>query len=254
MFYSFSKALVRQPSTSVSEGLGGENNKPDYNLVKAEHTLYVEALKKSGLMVEELEPEIKFPDSIFVEDPALTFKDTAILLNPGAPSRRGERDLIREKLKEIFVTVLEVEKGFVEGGDVLCLENEIIIGISDRTNHRGAMELSYFLKTLGYSSRIVQTPTSVIHLKSDCSALDEKTILVTPRLAKADIFKRYKTILTDPEEYGIANSVRVNDKLFVPKGFPKTEQKLKKIYDLELIKVNEISKIDAGLSCMSLRW
>jgi N-dimethylarginine dimethylaminohydrolase len=40
----------------------------------------------------------------------------------------------------------------------------------------------------------------------------------------------------------------------VPKGFEKTYELLSKSYKIILAKVDEISKVDAGLSCMSLRW
>ena len=36
--------------------------------------------------------------------------------------------------------------------------------------------------------------------------------------------------------------------------FEKTYELLSKSYDIKLANVNEISKVDAGLSCMSLRW
>ena len=38
------------------------------------------------------------------------------------------------------------------------------------------------------------------------------------------------------------------------KGFEKTYELLSKSYNIKLANVNEISKVDAGLSCMSLRW
>ena len=40
----------------------------------------------------------------------------------------------------------------------------------------------------------------------------------------------------------------------MPNGFEKTYELLSKSYDIKLANVNEISKVDAGLSCMSLRW
>ena len=45
-----------------------------------------------------------------------------------------------------------------------------------------------------------------------------------------------------------------NDKLLVPDGFGKADEILSKNYNIIKIKVDEISKLDAGLSCMSLRW
>ena len=39
-----------------------------------------------------------------------------------------------------------------------------------------------------------------------------------------------------------------------PDGFIKAEEILSKKYNIIKIKVDEIAKVDAGLSCMSLRW
>ena len=51
-----------------------------------------------------------------------------------------------------------------------------------------------------------------------------------------------------------ANSLRINKNLLIPKGFKKTQEILSSNYNLILLEVNEISKVDAGLSCMSIRW
>ena len=144
--------------------------------------------------------------------------------------------------------------GSVEGGDILRLNEEVLIGLSDRTNQVGAIELQKLLLQFGYQSRVVETPNGTLHFKSDCSALDDDTVFSTPRLANSDIFKNYNVIVTPEEEYGAANSLRVNNKLLVPNGYPKTADLLSKHYDIEIVEITEVSKLDAGLSCMSLRW
>jgi len=52
-----------------------------------------------GIRIRTLE---EFPDSVFVEDPALVFGEGAILLRPGAPSRAGEREPMRDVLARLF--------------------------------------------------------------------------------------------------------------------------------------------------------
>ena len=68
------------------------------------------------------------------------------------------------------------------------------------------------------------------------------------------LFNNYSLIELPIGDEGAANSLRINDKLLIPDGFTKTEEILSKKFDIIKIKVNEISKVDAGLSCMSLRW
>ena len=74
-------------------------------------------------------------------------------------------------------------------------------------------------------------------------------------MAKLDYLKsNYKLIELPIGEEGAANSLRINDKLLVPDGFIKAEEILTSKYNIIKINVNEIAKVDAGLSCMSLRW
>ena len=44
------------------------------------------------------------------------------------------------------------------------------------------------------------------------------------------------------------------DKIILPDRCPRTAELLSKHYSVEIVKVSEVSKLDAGLSCMSLRW
>ena len=158
---------MRSPGSSVVNGLSEVGIKPDYNLLVIEHRKYVDTLSKLGLKVDVLDPNDAFPDSVFVEDPALTFVNGTILLEPGAPSRKGERALIRPHLMQTFDNVFELVQGSAEGGDVLRLNKEVLIGLSDRTNQLGAHALKKLLLELGQKSRIVETPRGVLHFKSD---------------------------------------------------------------------------------------
>ena len=254
MFYEFSRAIVRLPGNSVINGLSGVGIKPDYLTLKTEHLNYIKTLQNLGLAIDVLESEETLPDSVFVEDPALTFRNGAILLYPGAETRKEESSAIKPYLEKIFGHVHELKTGSAEGGDILRLNDEVLIGLSDRTNEMGALELQNLLLKLGYQSRIVETPKGVLHFKSDCSALDEETVLVTPRLAKSEIFKNHELIVTPEGEYGAANALRVNEVLLVPNGYPKTAELLSDKYEVKIIDIFEVSKLDAGLSCMSLRW
>ena len=254
MFYEFSRAIVRLPGNNVVNGLSEAGIKPDYLILKTEHLNYIKTLQNLGLTVDILEAEETLPDSVFVEDPALTFGNGAILLFPGAQTREEESFALRPYLVKTFDQVYELKKGSAEGGDILRLHEEVLIGLSDRTNEIGALELQKLLLKLEYQSRVVETPKGVLHFKSDCSALDEETVLVTPRLAKSEIFKNHELIITPEGEFGAANVLRVNEVLLVPNGYPKTAELLSAKYEVKIMDIFEVSKLDAGLSCMSLRW
>jgi len=255
MTYSFKNAIIRQPNKSIKNGLSSKNLHPQYEIIAEEHSNYIKAIKEADLKINLLKPLEKYPDSIFVEDPALTYKSSVIILNPFDPSRNGEREIIKEEIKHLFDNMLFVEDGFVEGGDILNINNHFIIGLSDRTNKLGAENLLTILHKLGATVEICKTPDDILHFKSECSIVDDDTILVSSKMAQLDYLKsNYNLIELPIGEEGAANSLRINDKLLLPDGFIRAEEMLSKKYDIIKVKVNEISKVDAGLSCMSLRW
>ena len=255
MTYNFNNAIIRKPNQSIQNGLSSKNLHPQYEIVLKEHTNYVKAIKEAGLKINILQPLEEYPDSIFVGDPALTYKSNIIILNPFDPSRNGEKDIIKNEIKDFFDSIFFVEDGFVEGGDILNISNHFIIGLSNRTNKLGAEKLSNILKKLGATVEICVTPKDILHFKSECSVLDNETILVSNKMAQLEYLKsNYNLIELPIGEEGASNSLRLNDKLLIPDGFIQAEKILSRNYTIIKIKVDEIAKVDAGLSCMSLRW
>jgi len=255
MTYNFKNAIIRKPNKSIQNGLSSQNLHPNYEIIKEEHHNYVNAINEAGLKITLLEPLEEYPDSIFVEDPALTYNSNVIILNPADLSRNGEKNIIKNEIKHLFDNIFVVEDGFVEGGDILNINNHFIIGLSDRTDKMGAENLSIILQKLGATVEICKTPNDILHFKSECSVLDDDVILVSNKMAQLDYLKsNYHLIKLPIGEEGAANSLRINDKLLLPSGFVKAEEILSKKYNMIKVKVEEIAKVDAGLSCMSLRW
>ena len=253
----FNRAIVRIPARWVVDGLrANDRGNPTYDGVKAEHDAYIAALEAAGIEVTILPALEDFPDSMFVEDPALTFPEGAILLRPGAPSRAGEAQEIAPTLRELFEIVLDLPSpGFADGGDVLVTPNSVMIGLSSRTDRPGAEALIACLSKFGRKSEIVDTPDGVLHLKTACSLLDEETIFCTPQLAESAVFRDFKQLITPTGEEAAANALRVNDVVLVGSDFPRTIEMLNRLdYKVAPVPTSEIGKIDAGLSCMSLRW
>ena len=255
--FEFTTAIVREPGKSVVKGLRSDPSLcPTYEGVLAEHRAYVDALAAAGLSVDILKPLEAFPDSVFVEDPALVFAEGAILLRPGAPSRLAERDEVCGALARHFANVAELDVGeYADGGDVLVTPATVFIGLSARTNRIGAEALVKHLAAIGKAARIVKTPPDVLHFKSACALLSEDTIVATKALATAGIFTGYRVLETPDGEDGGANLVRANRTVLVGAHYPRTAEMIaKEGLAVRLLPVSEVAKLDAGLSCMSLRW
>jgi dimethylargininase len=254
--FEFNSAIVRLPGRSVVDGLrSNAGPSPVFEKVLSEHAAYVEALRAAAVQVTILDPLEQFPDSVFVEDPALVFSDAAILLRPGASSREHEAEALSPVLAARFTRLLRLPHGHVDGGDILVMPEAVLIGLSARTDEVGARALRTLLASLGLHGRIVQTPSGTLHLKSDCALLDEETVLVTANLERSIMFDGWKTLIVPNDEPGAANALRINDRVLVRAECPRTADMLAdQGFRVVALPTSEIARIDAGLSCMSLRW
>ncbi len=255
--FRFTHAITRRPGHSIIGGLrAADTGAPDLALMLAHHAAYVAALRATGATVLELDAAEAFPDSVFVEDTALCLPKGAVIMRPGAPSRLGEAAEMAPHLRALYGQVLEIKgPGFIEGGDILVTEREILIGRSARTDAAGIAELTALVAPWGHKVREVFTPPGVLHFKTDCSLLDGETILSTKRLAASGCFGGYSVIHTAPGEEAAANSIRFNDVVIMPAGFPGTRDAILAAgFTVVDIGNSECAKLDGGMSCLSLRF
>lgn len=133
----FNHVIVRRPCRAMVDGITSapELGKPDYELALKEHDAYIEALKQCDVDVTVLEADERYPDSCFVEDPALITRECAIITNPGAESRNGEKfeivDAVRKFFPEDRIEYIKAP-GTLEGGDVMMVGDHFYVGRSAR--------------------------------------------------------------------------------------------------------------------------
>ena len=129
------------------------------------------------------------------------------------------------------------------------------MGRSARTDAAGIAELTKLVSPWGHRVREVFTPPGVLHFKTDCSLLDGDTILATERLAASGCFEGYRVIHTAAGEDAAANSIRFNDVVLMPAGFPGTRKAIEAA-GFKVIEIgnSECAKLDGGMSCLSLRF
>ncbi len=255
--YEFTRAITRLPARSIVNGLRAEDiGDPDYDQMLRDHEHYVATLKQAGAEVTVLSAAEDFPDSVFVEDVALCLPGIAVLMRPGAPTRAGEVAGMAPVLRDFFDEIAQIEEpGHIEGGDILTTSREILVGRSERTDSAGIAQLAAILEPRGYRVREVITPPGVLHFKTDCSLLDAETILATPRLDASGCFSGYRVIHTAENEEAAANTIRYNDLVLMPAGFPNTRDRLLDAgYQVREINNSECARLDGGMSCLSLRF
>ena len=251
----FTHAIVRRPGIDFAAGITTSDlGEPRFELMSRQHEAYVGVLESLGLRVLQLDPLPGYPDAYFVEDVAVVTPDVAVVTNPGAESRNGEKVSIEPVLARYREVVRIQAPGTVDGGDVLAIGSHWFIGVSGRTNQDGCVQLGRILERFGNT----WTPVTVgggLHLKSAVNHVGGNTLLLTGALAADEAFSGYDRILVEDGEAYAANTLLVNDHLIIPSGFPETRGRLEAtglpVIELDM---SEAQKMDGGLTCLSLRF
>ncbi len=251
----FTKAIVRRPADTFANGITTANlGKPDLNLALKQHDAYIEALIKCGLDVILLDSDPNYPDSCFVEDTAVVTKNFGVITRPGDNRRLGEEEEIRKTLEPLLKLYSIEEPGTLDGGDIMQADDIFYIGLSNRTNLSGSKQLTEILTKNGFN--VFSIPVcNLLHFKTGVNYLGDNNLLLHRFFNTKEDFKSYNQIVIDKNEEYAANSLRINDYVLVPKGFPKTLKEIKNLgYKVIELDLSEYQKMDGGLSCLSIRF
>lgn len=217
-----------------------------------QHDDYCRLLRKHGLKVIELSVNQSYPDSTFIEDTAVVVDELAVMASMGAESRRGEVRNIEHILAKYRKIAHIRLPATLEGGDVLRVGRRMFVGISPRTNLTGAKSLQDILKPLGYEV-IPVTLKDCLHLKSACTAIDDRTLLVNPHWLDLKPFADFRTVSVPKDEPWATNTLRINKTVVVHVGFKKTIELLQTLdFKVETLNISELLKAEAGLTCSSI--
>jgi dimethylargininase len=255
----FKNAIARLPAHTLSHGLtSSSEGEPSVEAALDQHRRYCDALRACGLTVEILEAASDYPDSTFVEDTAIVTARGAVMMRPGAQSRLGEVDLIKNAILKHRREVAHItDPGSMDGGDICQADEHFFIGLSARTNVEGARQLSIILRSYGYTSSTIDVrgESRLLHLKSGIAYLGDKRLVIAPELRALSAFQSYELIEVTSAEMYAANCMRINDRVLIAAGYPKIAAVLKSLgYKTLALDVSEFRKMDGGLSCLSLRF
>lgn len=253
-------AIVRKPARSMVEGITTgmfSTETPVYEKALQQHAAYVSALEELGVKVLVLDALEQYPDSCFVEDPAVVMEECAIVTNSPAASRQGEKQEILAVLQKFYspeqIFALTPPAN-MEGGDVLQVGKQFYIGLSDRTNAEGIRQFSDIVVPYGYTVTAVPV-TEGLHLKDFAVYLDHRDLLVSEAMNEQEAFAIFDRFVVPPEELYAINSLWINGTVLVPKGNPITQKHIEKAgYSVKVVDTDEFKKIDGSLTCLSLRF
>lgn len=247
-------AVVRPPTDALTACELTHLGRSPIDIGRAldQHARYVAALEDAGARVVALDPEPDLPDAVFVEDVAVVTDRVAVITNPGAASRRPERDAVREALRGYRPIVEITPPATLDGGDVMIVERDVFVGRSSRTNAAGIAQLAEALAPEGLVVRPVDV-RGCLHLKSACTCVGGRSVLLNPGWVDAGALPHCMPIEVDPGEPRAANTFRVGEVLFMAAGFPRTQTRLTDAgHALRVLDLSELQKAEAGGSCMSI--
>ena len=252
-----SRALMRRPAANFAAGLttSASLGAPDLGLALRQFEAYVEALRECGLAVTVLPADERFPDGHFVEDPFVIFRDLAFHCRSGAPTRRQEGESLKPHLTRLRI-VEPPPDASIDGGDVLFCADRVLVGLSQRSNRAGFEALREAILSVQSDIRVDPVHfNGVLHLKSGLTELAPGVLIHDPALQTDYSLAWAEVIDLPPEEGFAADTMPVNDTLFIaancPYAFAIATQHCQRVLSLDL---SEFVKMDGGLTCLSLRY
>jgi dimethylargininase len=247
-------AITRQvsPALAACELTHLERVPIDVDRARAQHRKYEQALIAAGAMVHQLDAGEDMPDAVFVEDTAVVFPELAIVMRPGAGSRRAETAAVAHALAAFRPIAAIDAPGTIDGGDVLVAGRRVFVGLSTRTNDAALAQMRRILAPHGYTVCAAEVG-GCLHLKSAITALDDRTLLVNPSWIDPAAFSGFACVEVDPSEPAAANALRLPDRVIVGAAYPRTAARLEERgYDVTRVEVDELAKAEGAVTCCSL--
>jgi dimethylargininase len=247
-------ALTRAVSSRINECelTFIERQTIDIERAVRQHKNYRQLLKSLGLNVIELPADDRCPDCCFIEDTALVLDELAIATRPGSDARRAEVGGVLPTIAK-YRKIAQIEPpATLEAGDVLSIGRDLFIGITSRTNREGIEFVCEHASPHGYKVHGVQVP-GALHLKSVCTAVNERTILADPSRIDSEPFAGFELIEVPADEWMAANVLLVNGTVCMHEGFHKTLALLReRQIRVRTVDISEFLKAEAGLTCLSI--
>lgn len=224
----------------------------DLERARAQHAAYEATLERLGCRLLRLPAVAEWPDSVFVEDTAVVLDEIAVIARPGAASRRPETAAVADVLARFRRLERIRAPATLDGGDVLRSGRYIFVGRTRRTNADGVAQLRHCVSEFGYVVREIEV-SGCLHLKSAASAVAPSTLLVDPAHVDPLAFGGLRTVSVADEESAAANVLRVQARVLLSSGCPRTRERLAAM-GIAAIEVDntELAKAEGGLTCCSL--
>jgi len=229
-----------------------ERSPVDAALAIRQWEVYVDTLREAGWTIVEVPEAPDCPDSVFIEDTVLMYRNVAVISRPGADERKPEVLDVEKVVEGLGCSINRIRPpGTLDAGDVLKIGDTVYVGRGGRTNGEGIAQLRSILEPLG--ATVVAVPLSkVLHLKSAVTALPDGTVIGYPPLIDdVTVFPRFLPV---PEEEGAHVVLIGGDRLLMSANAPRSAALFRDLgYTPVEVDIGEFVKLEGCVTCLSVR-
>ena len=245
---------MRRPSPRLAEGIVTHIGRSavSYELALQQWENYVGILRNDGWDIVEVPPAPDCPDSAFVEDTMVVYRNVAVIARPGADERKPETTDAEKVIESLGYSINRIRPpGTLDGGDVLKVGDTVYVGRGGRTNGEGIRQLREILEPIG--ATVVAVPlTKVLHLKSAVTALPDGTIIGYAPVVDDPAF--FPHFIATPEESGAHVVLLGDNRLLIASDCPQTAALLDGLgYETVAVDIGEFVKLEGCVTCLSVR-
>lgn len=234
---------------------------PEPAVATKQHAQLVALLKQHGVVVHWVAPADSLIQ-LYTRDMGFVVDDVFFLARPASPIRQREQAGLANLLPRLS-NVRELERGHIEGGDVLVTEDDVLVGIGDSTDVEGFEAFHTALRAEGIDRRVVAIEfahSGVVHLDAHFTLAGPGIGLYNPKAFTPEIrsYLESRFDLIEVDEDGVrrlsVNTVALGpDKLILQASDDRivTEIAARGITPI-LIDYSEITRFPGGLHCSTL--
>lgn len=238
---------------------------PDADKVLREFDGIVDKLEELGIEVSVLEGKNstqKTPNMIYLRDVAFVYKSDIILARMKYAVREGEPakflNLIREQHPELLFHIKNIDRGNLEGADLLVKsENEILTYTGSRTSVSALKELQKVYPNVKFTNIPANIAGVPQHLLGGIHIVDRSVLTRRIKYCSTEIEQFNLIDFDEDEEVGRGFSLNI---LTVGPGeilMPKNRYITKAAFEANGIichevEIDETHKMGGGLACMIL--
>lgn len=180
-------AFLRQGGFDLAAVYQGWHNRwalvHDYRKVRQQQRAFIELLAAHGVRVLCAEPVADCLTQHYTRDIGFAIDDSFFCANLRRRSRQRELAGLRGLLPR-FSRVVRLERGTIEGGDVMVDERYVIVGLGEETDKAGVDCLRRRLAELGSEREVVALEFAhrgIIHLDTRFNIVGEGVALIHPK-------------------------------------------------------------------------